>query len=135
MFAINRAARRFDALANETLADEGLGFMEGLVLAAICLENPQLVKPSELADTFATTRSNVSHCVSALEGKGLVRRTTDPRDARVFLLTLRPHGRRTAMRVIAALDRLQRRFEQEIGKNALKQMLESLGKLEEAGET
>ena len=33
MFAISRAARRFDALASETLAADGLGFFEGLLLA------------------------------------------------------------------------------------------------------
>ncbi|HVZ83412.1 MAG TPA: MarR family transcriptional regulator [Terracidiphilus sp.] len=130
MFAVSRAARRFEALAADALASENVGFLEGLTLAAIFFEAPKLVKPSQLAATFATTRSNVSHCVSSLEAKGLVRRTTDPEDARVFLLTLRPQGRRTAMRVIGAFDKLQRRFEQEIGKTALKEMLGSLRGLE-----
>lgn len=130
MFAVHRAARRFESLAAQALADEELGFLEGLTLAALVFEAPRLVKPSQLAETFATTRSNVSHCVSSLEARGLVRRRTDPEDARAFLLTLRPQGRRVAMRVIAALDKLQRGFEQEIGKAALKEMLGSLRALE-----
>lgn len=130
MFAVHRAARRFEAVAAEALAGEELGFMEGLVLAALVFEAPRLVKPSQLAETFATTRSNISHCVSSLEAKGLVRRQMDPEDARAFLLVLKPQGRRAAMRVITAFDKLQRQFEQEIGKTALGTMLGNLRKLE-----
>lgn len=133
MFAVTRAARRFEALAADALAGEGLGFLEGLVLAALVFEAPRLVKPSQLAETFATTRSNVSHCVSSLEAKGMVRRQTDPEDARAFLLVLRPQGRRAAMRVITAFDKLQRQFEQEIGKTALGAMLGNLRRLERVG--
>jgi DNA-binding MarR family transcriptional regulator len=130
MFAVNRAARRFDAFAAAALANEDVGFLEGLILAALFFEAPRPVKPSQLAETFATTRSNVSHCVSALEAKGLVQRRMDPEDARVFLLHLRPQGRRAAMRVIGTFDKLQRRFEQEIGKTALGEMLKCIRKLE-----
>ena len=133
MFAVTRAARRFEGLAADALAGEGLGFLEGLVLAALVFEAPRLVKPSQLAETFATTRSNVSHCVSSLEAKGMVRRQMDPEDARAFLLVMRPQGRRAAMRVITAFDKLQRQFEQEIGKTALGTMLGNLRKLERVG--
>jgi hypothetical protein len=36
-----------------------LGFLEGLMLAAMFFEAPRLVKPSQLAETFGTTRGNV----------------------------------------------------------------------------
>jgi len=130
MFAVNRAARRFESLASRVLAADDLGFIEALVLAALFFEAPRPVKPSQLAETFATTRGNLSHCISALEAKGFVQRKIDPRDARAYLLTLRPQGRRCALRVIAALDRLQREFESEIGKHALAELLRSLRKLE-----
>jgi DNA-binding MarR family transcriptional regulator len=104
--------------------------LEGLVLAAIFFEAPQPVKPSQLAETFGTTRGNVSHCVSSLEAKGLLQRKIDPRDARAFQITLKPQGKRCAMRVIGAFDRLQKDFENEIGKASLKEMLKALRKLE-----
>jgi DNA-binding MarR family transcriptional regulator len=88
------------------------------------------VKPSELAATFATTRGSVSHCISSLEAKGLVQRKIDPEDARAYLLSLKPQGKRCALRVIAALDRLQKGFEDEIGKTALAGMLSAIRKLE-----
>jgi DNA-binding MarR family transcriptional regulator len=88
------------------------------------------VKPSQLAETFGTTRGNVSHCVSSLEAKGLLQRKIDPEDARAYQLTLKPQGRKSAVRVIGVFDKLQREFEREIGKTALGEMLKSLRRLE-----
>jgi len=130
MFAVKRAARRFDAMAAHAFAADGLGFMEALVLAATFFEAPRPVKPSDLAGTFATTRGNVSHAISSLESKGLVQRAIDPADARGYLLTLRPAGRRCALRVISAFDKMQRRFEQMAGKTALAQALALIRTLE-----
>lgn len=130
MFAVNRAARRFEALTARVLADDGLGFLEALVLAGLFFEAPRHVKPSELAATFATTRGSISHCITSLEAKGLLQRRIDPDDARAYLLTLKPQGKRCALRVIAALDGLQKGFEDEIGKAALSEMLRTLLKLD-----
>ncbi len=134
MFAVNRATRRFEALTARVLAGDGLGFLEGLVLAALFFEAPRQVKPSELAATFATTRGNVSHCISSLEAKGLLQRRIDPEDARAYLLALKPQGKRCALRVIAALDRMQKKFEEEVGKAALNEMLRILRELESVTE-
>ncbi len=133
MFAVNRAARRFEALTAKVLAADGLGFLEGLVLAAVFFEAPRTIKPSQLAETFGTTRGNVSHCISSLEAKGLLQRKIDPVDARAYLLTLKPQGKRCAVRVIAAFDKLQKGFEEEIGKAALAEMLKAIRKLEARG--
>jgi DNA-binding MarR family transcriptional regulator len=130
MFAVNRAARRFDSLTTKVLAGDSLGFLEGLILAATFFEAPRPVKPSQLAETFGTTRGNVSHCVSSLEAKGLLQRKIDPRDARAFQITLKPQGKKCAMRVIGAFDKLQKDFEDEIGKASLREMLKALRKLE-----
>jgi DNA-binding MarR family transcriptional regulator len=130
MFAVSRAARRFDALASRALAEDKLSFLEGLTLAALFFEAPKLVKPSQLAETFGTTRGNVSHCISSLEAKGHLQRKIDPEDARAYQLSLKPQGKRCALRVIAALDRLQKEFEREIGKADLSEMLKSIRKLE-----
>jgi DNA-binding MarR family transcriptional regulator len=130
MFAVGRAARRFEALAGRALKDDDLSFFEGLTLAALFFEAPRPVKPSQLAETFGTTRGNVSHCVSSLEAKGLLQRKIHPEDARVFLLALKPQGKRCALRVIGTFDRLQKEFEGEIGKTALGEMLRAIRKLE-----
>jgi DNA-binding MarR family transcriptional regulator len=130
MFAVSRAARRFESLAARALAADELGFLEGLILAALFFEAPTLVKPSQLAETFGTTRGTVSHCISSLEAKGLLQRRIDPGDARAYQLSLKPQGKRCALRVIAAFDKLQKEFENEIGKAALAEMLKAIRKLE-----
>lgn len=134
MFAVSRAARRFESLAAKALAADQLSFLEGLTLAALFFEAPSAVKPSQLAETFGTSRGNVSHCISSLEAKELLHRRIDPEDARAYQLALRPQGKRCALRVIAALDKLQKEFESEIGKNALAEMLKALRKLEARAE-
>lgn len=131
MFAVSRAARRFEALAGRALAGDGLSFLEGLTLAALFFETPGRVKPSQLAETFGTTRGNVSHCISSLEAKGLLQRRIDPQDARAYQLALKPQGKRCALRAIGAFDKLQKEFENELGKTALGEMLQSLRRLEE----
>jgi len=130
MFTVKRAAHHFDRVAAEAFSADGLGFMEGLLLAAIFFEAPRPIKPSLLAETFATTRGNVSHAISSLEAKGLVQRRINPADARGYLLGLRPAGKKSALRTIAAFDRLQRGFEQKLGKSALKNLLEAIRTLE-----
>lgn len=131
MFTVKRAARRFDTAAAQAFADDNLGFMEGLVLAAIFFEGPRSIKPSQLAATFDTTRANISHAISSLEAKGFVQRKLDPADARGYLLVLRPSGKKCALRVIAAFDRMQREFEQTVGRNALASALQVIRALEQ----
>jgi DNA-binding MarR family transcriptional regulator len=130
MFAVNRVARRFESLATRVFAADSLNFLEGLVLAALFFETARPVKPSQLAEIFGTTRGNVSHCISSLEAKGLLQRKIDPEDARAYQLTLKPLGKKCAVRVIGAFDKLQRDFESEIGTTALSEMLSTLKRLE-----
>ncbi len=123
MFAIKSAVRRFDALAAEAFAADDLGFTEALVLAATFLEASQQTRPSQLADTFGTTRGSVSHAVSSLEAKGLIQRRIDPSDARGYILTLKPTGKRCAVRVVGTFDKLQRNFEKQVGRANLANLL------------
>jgi DNA-binding MarR family transcriptional regulator len=132
MFCIALTARRFDALTTRLLEADDLNFLEALILATLFFELPAAVKPSQLAETFCTTRGNVSHCLSSLEAKGLVQRKIDPEDARAYHLTLKPQGRKTAVRVIGALDKVQRAFEHKVGKDALQSALRVIGSLAES---
>ena len=130
VFQASRTARRMEASLNAILREEGLTFFESLVLAAIFFEKKG-IKPSMLAETFQTTRGNVSHCISSLEAKGLVRRRIDAEDARALQLVLEPAGRKRAVRVAGILDRMQRHFEERVGVAKLEAMLEQMGVVEE----
>ena len=115
---------------NALLKQEGLTFTESLTLAAIFLEKKR-VSPSELALTFETTRGNVSHVVTSLEAKRLVRRRINGEDARGFLLELEPAGRRRAARVAAILDRIQALMETKMGSSRLESMLRQMTEFEQ----
>ena len=131
IFQASRIARRTEASLNAILRDEGLTFFEALMLAAIFFEKKGGIKPSDLAETFQTTRGTVSHCVSSLEAKGLVRRRIDPDDARSFRLVLQPVGKRRAVRVVGIFDRMQSPVEKNVGVTKLAGMLEQMRAVEE----
>lgn len=131
VFQASRTARRMEASLNAILRDEGLTFFESLVLAAIFFEKKGGIKPSALAETFQTTRGNISHCISSLEAKGLVRRRIDPDDARAFQLVLQPAGRKRAVRIAGILDRMQGHFEKKVGVAYLAAMLAQMSAVEE----
>jgi DNA-binding MarR family transcriptional regulator len=131
IFQASRIARRMEASLNRVLEGEGLTFFESLVLAAIFFEKKGGVKPSYLAEAFQTTRGNVSHCISSLEAKALVRRRIDGEDARSLQLVLQPAGRKRAVRVVGILDRMQRHLEERVGAAKLEAMLGQLHSVEE----
>jgi DNA-binding MarR family transcriptional regulator len=131
VFQASRIARRMEASLNAILRDEDLTFFEALMLAAIFFEKKGGIKPSDLAETFQTTRGNVSHCVSSLEAKRLVLRRIDPEDARSFRLVLQPLGKRPAVRVVGIFDRMQTQFEKNVGVTKLAGMLEQMRAVEE----
>jgi DNA-binding MarR family transcriptional regulator len=130
VFQVSRMARRVEVSLNQVLEDEGVRMFEALMLAAIFFEEKGGIRPSDLAETFQTTRGNVSHSVSSLEAKGLVRRQIDEEDARSFRLVLQPLGRRRAARVAGIFDRMQTHFEEKMGVAKLTAMLEQMRAVE-----
>lgn len=126
-----RIARRMEASVNLMLKDEDVTAFQALVLAAMFFEKRGEIQPSALADSFETTRSNVSHCISSLEARGLVRRKIDPEDARAVRLVLGPQGKKKAVRVVGILDLLQRLLEAEIGVAKLQGIIRQMSEVEE----
>lgn len=126
VFQISASARRLDGCLNRILRSEDVTFFEALMLAAIFFEKKRGIKPSELAETLQTTRGNVSHGLSSLEAKGLVRRRIDPEDARALQLSLLPAGRKRAARVVGILDRMQGQFEQMMRIAGIEAMLRQI---------
>ena len=132
LFAVNWAARKFESHVARLLADKNLSFLEALILVSILFEEPKRVSPSQLAAIFSTTRGNISHCVSSLEGNGLLSRRIDPDDARGYQLFLKPQGRKAAMQVIRTFDRMQATFEKTIGLTELKTAIDVIRRVENA---
>lgn len=114
-FAINLAYENVISSINKSLKIEGLNLMQGLVLTAIFFEGDALLTPSVLAQNFQTSRGNISHIISHLEYKGLVKRLVSEKDARKFNIELRPSGKKKAISLIKYFDELQNTFEKKLG--------------------
>jgi DNA-binding MarR family transcriptional regulator len=131
VFAIAKAARTVEANLNRALRGEGLGFFQGLLLVAVFFEEAGQVSPSQLAASFSTTRGNISHGLSALEARGLVKRQIDADDARVLRITMRPEGRRCAMRLMKCFNALESRIETEVGAGNVRAAIAVMAQVEE----
>lgn len=131
IFQIGRISRHLDTLLGHALSREEVTPFEALVLAAIFFERRGDARPSALAETFETTRGNVSHTVSSLEARGLVERRIDPDDARAVRLLLTPAGRRRAVRVAALLDGIQRSLEAALTPAGIASMLKTMDAVDE----
>jgi DNA-binding MarR family transcriptional regulator len=131
VFAIAKAARTVEANLNRALRSEGLGFFQGLLLVAVFFEDAGQVSPSQLAASFSTTRGNVSHGLSALEARGFVKRQIDVDDARVLRITIRPEGRRCAMRVMKCFNAVEARIEDELGVAKVGTAIEVMARVEQ----
>lgn len=132
LFVVSRAARRFEIHLAQLLKEEQVSFLEALVLVSILFEEPKAVSPSRLAETFSTTRGNISHCVSSLEAKGMLLRKIDPQDARAFCLSLKPQGRKLGMQLIRTFDHLQKIFEKSAGISSMQAALGTIRKIEDS---
>ena len=131
LFAVRQASSRFEAHFARILRNRDISLMEALVLVSVFFEEPKRINPSNLAETLGVTRGNVSHCISTLEAKGMVRRRIDPDDARAIHVLLKPEGRSQAMRLIRTFDRLQKDFEKHVGGSGLEAALSVIAQVEQ----
>ena len=133
MFAVNRAARRFESLTAKVLAADGLGFLEGLVLAAVFFEAP---RTDQAVATGGDVWDDAGECEPlrfVAGGEGAV--ATEDRSCGCAGVSADVEAAGEA--VCAARDcgvrKLQKGFEEEIGKTALAEMLKAIRKLEARG--
>jgi DNA-binding MarR family transcriptional regulator len=63
--------------------DEGLSYIEYIVLAMLSEQPGLMLRMSQLAAVTSASLSRLSHVAKRLEGRGLMRREPDPHDGRV----------------------------------------------------
>jgi len=88
MFAVNRAARRFESLTAQVLAADDLGFWKDWCWRPCFLRRRGRLNLLNSQDLWNHARE-CEPLRSSLEAKGLLQRKIDPEDARAFLLTLK----------------------------------------------
>jgi len=71
----------------------GLGFSELRLLRALAAAPDQRLRPTDLAAELEITPSGVTRAILTLEKRGIVKRESDPQDARASRVTLTAAGR------------------------------------------
>ena len=84
------------------------------------------VIPSDIAKTFKTSKSNVSHAISALEKNKLVQRKTSNVDSRIWEISLTTKGERIINKLMRKIDQYENSFEDAIGKKQSSQLINNL---------
>jgi DNA-binding MarR family transcriptional regulator len=71
----------------------GLGFSELRLLRALAAAPDQRLRPTDLAAELEITPSGATRAILPLEKRGIVKRESDPQDARASRVTLTAAGR------------------------------------------
>jgi DNA-binding MarR family transcriptional regulator len=111
-FLLWRTTLRWQRSVSAVLRPMRLTHVQFVLLASVWWLSRTSGPPSQrqLADHASTDVMMTSQVLRTLEARGLVRRSTDPTDARVRRLTITPAGVRLAERAVAAVEQVDGRF-------------------------
>ncbi len=98
----------------ERLAKEGVHLLQSLILTSLFFEERE-VRPMELARTFQVSKSNLSHALRDLEKRGFLKRSLLEQDARAYLFSLTPLGKKKTLSLVKMFDQVETAFEKEVG--------------------
>lgn len=113
LVTVLRTGRLIESWLAATLAAEGLDTSEFTALMSLYLAGePHRLAAGEISKSLVQTTGGTTKTVRRLEDRGLVRRVSDPGDARRTLVELRDAGRRTAQ---SSLRFVLDAFDLEIG--------------------
>lgn len=110
IFALYRGNALIIEPFQAVLAQEGVHFLQGLVLTAMFFEERE-VRPLELAAVLQISKSNLSHALRSLEKKGLLKRSMHPTDARGYIFTLTSSGKKKALSLVKIFDSTEAHLE------------------------
>ncbi|MGE0632593.1 MAG: MarR family winged helix-turn-helix transcriptional regulator [Pseudobdellovibrionaceae bacterium] len=91
-------------------AREGVHFLEALVLTGIFFEEKP-VRPTALAKTFSSSKSNISHTLRSLEKKGLIERNISQEDARAYFFSITKEGLKKVPKLVKIFDSTEQQIE------------------------
>jgi DNA-binding MarR family transcriptional regulator len=121
---LHRATRQIGLWFDARLS--GLAASEGHLLSYLVPYGPCTV--SELVRVFGVKHSTMTSILDRLEERGLIERKDNPEDKRSFLVGLTAKGKKSAARVNALVEEIER----EIGKRVTKRDLEGFARVMEA---
>lgn len=115
IFALYRAQNLVVERFQQKLKRNDVHLLQGLILTAIFFEDKE-VRPFELQSALKVEKSNLSHALRGLERKGLIKRSMHSSDARGYIFSLTPAGRKSTLDLIKEFDKIQGQIEGQLGK-------------------
>ncbi|PZS25826.1 MAG: MarR family transcriptional regulator [Pseudonocardiales bacterium] len=95
-------------------------------LAVFQYPSPHGVRMTALADRAGMSRQAMSYLIGELEANGYLERRPDPSDARASLVHLTRRGEAAVGATRASVRRLEREWEEELGRSRFGQLRETL---------
>jgi len=126
LLAINSSYERVIRKINSDLKEYGCNFLQSLILISIFMEKNKPVIPSNIAKTFKTSKSNVSHAISTLEKNKFVKRKTSEIDSRIWEIYLTTKGEKIINKLMQKIDQYENSFEDAIGKKHAPELIKNL---------
>lgn len=125
IFSFYLAAAEVVENFQKNLVEHDVHLLQGLILTALFFEDRE-VRPFELSQDFQVERSTVSHALRGLEKKGWIKRGIHPTDARGYVLSLSPSGKRKALTLVKVFDQVQEDLEGTFGPRKLREAVDNI---------
>ena len=90
---LRRLHREIEGWFEELLEAEGMSGRRAEVMEALYFHPDQAMTPADLADEAILTRSAMTGLLDSLQRDDFVRREPHPKDRRMLLIVLTPHGK------------------------------------------
>lgn len=100
----------------------GLGFSELRLLRALAAAHGLCLRPTDLAAELEITASGVTRAILPLEKRGIVKRASDPQDARASRVTLTPAGKTLADQASATASETTAKLTRRLSVGQVKQL-------------
>jgi DNA-binding MarR family transcriptional regulator len=100
-------ARLVQEQVTARLAALGISYAQAVVLAGLYRSAAGSVPQTDMIESLSVSRASGTLVLSQLEGRGLVRRTSDPGDARRLVITLTDAGRTLEQPVFDAFQEVE----------------------------
>jgi DNA-binding MarR family transcriptional regulator len=110
---IERTTHLVAGYLESAASDLGVTQGEAHVLAQVARRGPTSI--ATLHHEFGHKRSTLTNIIDRLEGRKMVRREVNPHDRRSFVVHLTAAGTRSAGRLVAVLDELEREIRARVG--------------------
>jgi len=107
----------------------GLGFSELRLLRTLAAAPERRLRPTDLAAELEITASGVTRAVLPLEKRGIVKRESDPQDARASRVTLTAAGRTLAEQASATAAEATAKYMRRLSVGQIKQLERLLGEI------